>query len=164
MLLYPFSYLVQHLLNSSPSTTNLFTVSIRLALSFLFCFLDYTYKVRSWPVFSIWLTSLSIILSRSIHVIKSGIIFLWLSNIYNYICINISIHIYVFLCVYIDLTLYMYIYVSINMCMYVCYMYFHMCIYIVTFVHLSIIEHLGSYHILAIVSYVAINTQCILSL
>ena len=47
--------------------------------------------------------------------------------------------------------------------MYVLHVFSYVYIYIVTF-YAFIIEHLGSYHILVIVSYVTTNTQCILSL
>ena len=40
----------------------------------------------------IWLTSLSMIISRSIHIPENGIFFLWLSNIPLYDMFHIFIH------------------------------------------------------------------------
>ena len=70
-------------------TTNLLSVSVNLFLFcyiflFIYLFLDFTYKLwYSTCFFSVWLISLSIILSRSIYVAANGRIsfFLWLSSI-----------------------------------------------------------------------------------
>ena len=59
-------------------------------------FLDSTYINIIWYLsFCVWLTSLSMTMSRFIHVATNGIIsfFLWLSNIPLYICTTSSISI-----------------------------------------------------------------------
>ena len=60
-------------------------------------FLDSTYKWYHMVFLFLWLTSLSLTISRSIHVAANGIIlfFLWLSNILLYICTH---PLYPFLC------------------------------------------------------------------
>ena len=87
-LLIPFTYFTPQ--SSSPlATTCLSSVSMSL---FLFCFicfifLDYVSEIIQHLPFSVWLISLSTVLSRATHVVTNGKIssFLWLSHIPLYI-------------------------------------------------------------------------------
>ena len=63
-------------------------------------FLDPTYKWHLWYLsFSVWLASLNMIISKTIHVAVNGIIsfFLWPSNIPLYIYVYIYIYIYTYI-------------------------------------------------------------------
>ena len=84
--------------------------------------------------FPVWLISLSIAPSRSIHAATNGKIsyFLWLSNISLCVCVSIYIYIYICMCV----------------CIY---------IYHIFFIHSSMDGHLGYFHSLAIVNSAALN-------
>ena len=82
-------------------TTCLFSVSMTLFLfsyicSFVFVFLDSTYKWNHMVFVFLWLISLSIVHSRSTHIVANGKIscFLWLSNIplCIYVCVCIYTH------------------------------------------------------------------------
>ena len=91
------------------------------------------------------LTSLSMIISRSIYVVKMALFhcFLWLSNIPLYIYIYIdTLYIYTH-----THTIYIYIYIYINV--YTPHL----------FIHSSISGHLLCFHVLAIVSSAAVNIE-----
>ena len=78
------------------ATINLFSTSVTLFLllkigSFVPLFLDSTHKQYRVILVSVWLISLSMIISRSIYIAANGMIsFPWLSNIplCIYVCVN----------------------------------------------------------------------------
>ena len=91
------------------------------------------YKDIIWYLsFSVWLTSLSIIISRSIHIAADGLLhsFLWYIYTYMHMCI------------------YLYIYISIYLCVYISHMFF---------IHSSVDGHLHCSHVLAIANSAAMN-------
>ena len=61
---------------------------------YLFCFFKcYTFmKTFSNCLSSIWLISLNLLLSRSVHVVNSKMSYFWLNNISLYITSSLSIH------------------------------------------------------------------------
>ena len=77
-LLIPFTYFIQHP-TSLFSGDHQFVLCIYVCFCFvlfvnLFCFLDFTYKLDQMVWFSVWLISLRIIPSRSIHIVTNGTI------------------------------------------------------------------------------------------
>ena len=66
----------------------------------LLCFLSSTYKLNHMVFVFLSLISISIILSKSIHVVTNGnISFFFMTNIllYIYVCVYVSIHIDIFI-------------------------------------------------------------------
>ena len=86
--------------------------SVLYISSFVSFFLDSTYKWYNMAFVSVWLTSLSMIISRSIHVAANGIIsFFVMAEYWIYIPLYLytTVYIYIYHCIYIPHLLYAFI-------------------------------------------------------
>ena len=107
------------------------SVSVLFCLFFCFFYIPHISEIIWCSSFSVWLISLSIILSRFIHVVTNARIhsFLGLNNIPLYVYLHVYIYIYIFI--------YRYIYI-----------YAHHTFFILSFID----RHLSCFYILAIVN------------
>ena len=102
-LLIPYPNLAHLSSHSKLVITGLFSTSMSLFLlcyihSFIFC-IPHMNDIIQYLSFFVWLISLSIIFSKSIHIASNGRIsfFLCLSNILLCVYININIYIYIYI-------------------------------------------------------------------
>ena len=96
-----------------------------VTLTSLLHFLDFTHKwYHTVFVFLWWLTLLSLMPCKSIHVTANGniSIFLQLSSIPLYVYMCIHIHTYILICIhiYIYIYIYMYIYIPHSLYLFIC--------------------------------------------
>ena len=102
------------------------SVSVLHIYSFVLFFLDFTYKWYTVFVF-LWLISLSIILSRSIHIAANGRISFSVAHILLYVCVCVCVCVYMCVCIHVCICVY--VCTCVCMCVCVC-----LCVYVCVYV------------------------------